>query len=289
MSKGAVVITGASTGIGNACARMLDDAGFRVFAGVRKQEDADRISAQGSDRLTPLICDITDTDSLARAAEEVAAEMGEAGLAGLVNNAGIAVTGPWEFIPLEKVRRQLEVNVVGQIAATQAFMPLIRKAKGRVVHIGSIGGRISNPMGGPYTASKFAMEAVADSMRLELAPFGIRVVLIEPGAVKTEIWRKASDITAELESDLPEHGLRLYRVFIDKAMAHIPEQNRIGASAEAVGRAVLHALTASRPKSRYLVGKDAQAGAIVARFMPDPVKDWITRQIIKLPKTLPDG
>src|SRR5439155_3574156 len=145
-----IVITGASTGIGRACALRLDRMGFRVFAGVRKTEDGEALKQQASERLTPVVIDVTDVASIARAAEMVAAEVGEAGLAGLVNDAGIAVAGPLEFIPIEELRKQLEVNVIGQIAVTQVFLPLLRKGHGRIVNMGSISGRLAVPLLGPY-------------------------------------------------------------------------------------------------------------------------------------------
>ena len=178
-----VVITGASTGIGAACALHLDQWGWRVFAGVRKQGDAEALRAQGSARLTPVSLDVTDTVSISTAASAVAGAVGAAGLAGLVNNAGIVVPGPIELLPLSDLRRQLEINVVGQVAVTQAFLPLIRAGRGRIVNMGSIAGRMATPFTGAYGASKFALEALTDALRLELQPWGISVSIIEPGAV----------------------------------------------------------------------------------------------------------
>ncbi|MEX0791398.1 MAG: SDR family NAD(P)-dependent oxidoreductase, partial [Actinomycetota bacterium] len=170
--RGAVVITGASTGIGRATAPRLAAIGFRVFAGVRKQADADSLK-QEAPAVTPLILDVTDEHSIAEAATAVKAAVGANGLAGLVNNAGITVPGPLEFLPAEDLRRQFEVNVIGPIAVTQAFMPLLRAGKGRIVNVGSIGGRVSTPFLGAYSASKFAIEAISDALRVELRPWGI--------------------------------------------------------------------------------------------------------------------
>ncbi|MCB1153051.1 SDR family oxidoreductase [bacterium] len=208
MSKGAVVITGASTGIGNACARMLDDAGFRVFAGVRKQEDADRISAQGSDRLTPLICDITDTDSLARAAEEVAAEMGEAGLAGLVfNNAGIAVTGDARDLELAHWRRVVEVNLMGVVHGSHAAYRLMAaQGSGHIVNIASLAGLVPFPSNVPYSTTKHAVVGLSRSLRIEGEDLGVRVSVVCPGFVESNIYAAAEAVNLpadDLARDIP--------------------------------------------------------------------------------------
>src|SRR5919112_1052610 len=178
-----VLITGASTGIGHATAKRMLAYGWEVFAAARKDEDLERLRGEG---FTPIKLDVTDPETIAAAREE----LDERGLRGLVNNAGVAVSGPIEFIPLDELRRQLEVNLVGQVAVIQAFLPNIREATGRIVNISSIGGRIALPMVGPYAASKHALEAVSDSLRRELRPWGIHVSLIEPGGVTTPIWEK---------------------------------------------------------------------------------------------------
>ena len=183
-----VVITGASTGIGRACTLYLDELGWRVFAGVRKAVDGDALRDLASDRLVPLILDVADEAGVARAADEVAAVVGDDGLHGLVNNAGIAVGGPLEFVPLEDVRRQFEVNVFGLLRTTQAMLSMIRAARGRVVNVSSQGGKVAAPYFGPYCASKFAVEAMSDSLRRELKPWGLHVSVVEPGAIDTAIW-----------------------------------------------------------------------------------------------------
>ena len=188
MASGTVVVTGASTGIGEAAALHLKELGFEVRAGVRKDEDAERLRAQG---VSPLKLDVTDTSSVAAAAAEVGEEV-----FGLVNNAGVAVSAPVEFVPIDQLRRQLEVNLIGQVAVIQAFLPALRQSHGRIVNISSIGGRIALPLASPYAASKFALEAVSDSLRREVAQFGIEVSLVEPGGVKTPIWKKGTE-TAE--------------------------------------------------------------------------------------------
>ena len=189
-SSPAVVITGASTGIGQACALELDRRGFRVFAGIRTRAAAEQLRAAASARLTPLLIDVTQTDTIAAACKIVAETLGDAGLAGLVNNAGIAVPGPLELIPLDDFRRQLEVNVVGQLAVTQAFLPLLRKARGRIVNMSSVSGGLSAPYLGPYSASKFALEAITDALRLELRGVGVSVSAIDQGVNETPIRDK---------------------------------------------------------------------------------------------------
>ena len=186
----AVVITGASTGIGAACALTLDSLGYRVFAGIRNPADGETLQRQAGPRLMPIRLDVTDPASIAGASHTVTAMIGDHGLAGLINNAGIGVAGPIEALPLTDWRRQFEVNLFGLIATTQTFLPLIRKGRGRIINMGSIAGRASMPFMAPYAASKHALVAVTDALRIELQPWGIRVALIEPGAIATPIWER---------------------------------------------------------------------------------------------------
>ena len=210
-----VVITGASSGIGRAAALPLDRQGVIVHAGVRKEEDAASLEAEASDRLVPVFIDVTDQDSISTAKAEVAAASGDRGLHGLVNNAGISVPGPLEFLPLEDLRKQLEVNVIGQIAVTQAFLPQLRRARGRIVNVGSIGGRTVTPFLGAYNASKFALEALTDALRMELRPWNLSVSIIEPGAVDTAIWEKGFAKADEIEARISDEGRRLYEDALD--------------------------------------------------------------------------
>ncbi len=276
-ASGAVVITGASTGIGEACALHLGKLGFRVFAGVRRQADAKSLETRASGRsIAPLFLDLTDHSSIMSAAETVAEEVTEeVGLRGLVNNAGVAVAGPLEFLPVERLRRQLEVNVVGQIAITQAFLPLLRKGGGRIVNIGSISGRIATPLLGAYAASKFAMEGLTDSLRRELRPWGIPVSIVEPGRVSTPIWKKSLAVADELAHELPRRALELYGPVIEKEQKTAIKAARGGIPPEKVAQAVAHALMAKRPRTRYLVGPEAWLGALAARILPDSLLDRI--------------
>src|SRR5919198_2886732 len=210
MALGSCLITGASTGIGEACALRLDARGWRVFAGVRREEDAARLRSQLSERSQPVIVDVTDPASIARATATVSSVLKEEGLAGLVNNAGIAVAGPLEFLSLEEFRRQLEVNVTGQLAVTQACLPQLRRGRGRIVFMGSIAGRVTFPMMGPYSASKHALEALADALRVELQPWGMHVSIVEPGSIATPIWRKGEEAAAQASARFPPAADHLY-------------------------------------------------------------------------------
>ena len=283
----AVLITGASTGIGEACALALDRAGFRVFAGVRREADADALRQQASGRLEPVMLDVTDDASIAAAAKTIAAAAGAAGLAGVVNNAGISVAGPLEFVPLDDVRRQLEVNVIGQLAVTQAFLPMIRAGRGRIVFIGSISGKLSTPFVGPYSASKFALEALADALRVELRPWRIPVSLVEPGSIATPIWEKGLAAADEMERRLPEQAHALYGDAIEAVREMAKKTASRGIPASRVARAVVHALTSSRPKTRYPVGVDARIQAALAGVVPDGLRDVVIEQQMGLRGTAP--
>jgi len=271
----AVVITGASTGIGAACALRLARDGFHVFAGVRKPEDGERLLQGTQGRLQWILLDVTDPATLARAADTVNSAQGGHGLAGLVNSAGIAVGGALEYLSAERLRHQLEVNVVGLHAVTQTFIPLIRQARGRIVHIGSIAGRIASPFTGAYAASKHAVEALTDALRLELAPEGIQVSVIEPGQIRTPIWEKGLREFSSLTSQIPPDGMLRYGGRL-RALHYILERARTRSTPpEAVADAVLHALGSPVPRTRYVVGGDARVRLWLARLLPDRAMDAI--------------
>jgi NAD(P)-dependent dehydrogenase (short-subunit alcohol dehydrogenase family) len=267
-----VVVTGAARGIGAAVVRRLAGDGFRVIAGVRRADDADTLRGELGERVVPVLLDITDRDALAAAADLVRAEVGDRGLAGLVNNAGIAVAAPLEFLPTDDLRRQLEVNVVGQHAVTRALLPLLRRTRGRIVFVGSIGGRIAAPMTGSYHASKFALRALTDSLRLELSPWGMEVILVEPGAVATPIWETSIAAADRLAATLPAEVEELYGAAIESARATALRNSARGIPAERVAAVVARALTIRRPRTRYLVGPDARIAAVVAA-LPDRLRD----------------
>ncbi len=286
--KGAVVITGASTGIGRATALLLDREGYRVFPGVRKQDDADSLSEAGSDRLTPVILDVTDESAIAAAKAAVEEAVGERGLAGIVNNAGVGRGGPVEFLSLEDLRYQIEVNFTGQVAVTQAFLPLIRKARGKVFFISSIGGRIASPFMSPYNASKFAIEGLADSLRREISPWGMKVVVIEPGSISTEIWDKAADTATRLTGEMSGEQRRLYGPQLERVTEGLRETADRGIPAEKVAEVILGALRSDNPRTRYLVGADARIAARVNKVVGDRIFDRIIKRRWKLPDP-PEG
>lgn len=269
-----VLITGASTGIGEACALWLEAKGYRVFAGVRKPADAEALKRKSKGSLTPVLLDVTEEASVREAAGWVRFQT--PGLDGLVNNAGIAVAGPLEFLPLQELRRVLEVNVVGQVAVTQAFLPLLRQARGRVLLMSSISGRVAAPLMGPYAASKFALEAIGDALRRELAPWGLEVSIIEPGNIQTPIWGKGVAWGEELKQQLSPMATGLYGRAIDGILSYIRAQDGKGLHPNEVARVVEQALAVARPKTRYVVGHDAKIGVLLARFLSDR---WVDRFI----------
>jgi NAD(P)-dependent dehydrogenase (short-subunit alcohol dehydrogenase family) len=272
-----VVVTGASSGIGEACARVLAARGLRVLAGVRKDEDAERAGGL-HERIEPVKLDVTDESSITAAVQQ----LGVAPLDGLVNNAGISVSGPLEFVPLDEWRRQLEVNVIGQVAVTQAFLPALRRAKGRIVNISSVGGRVAVPLLSPYNASKFAIEGLSDSLRRELRPLGVQVALVEPGAIATEIWRKGTATAADLLADAPPEAVEVYGPTIAAIRAQAGEATDRAIPPEEVAKAVEHALTAPKPKTRYVVGSDAKQRILASALLPDRTFDALMARALKL-------
>jgi len=268
MATGNIVITGASSGIGAACAIRLDRIGFRVFAGVRKPADGEALQEKASERLTPVLLDVTSEHSIARAVRAI----GDAPLAGLVNNAGIVVAGPVELVPIAEWRKQFEVNVIGQVAVTQAFLPALRAGRGRIVNMGSVAGRSALPCSGPYCSSKYALEGLTDSLRMEMRQWGISVSIVEPGAIRTPIWNKSLTGANESMAALPPALLDLYRPILAKvtAGAALAEKNAI--APEDVAKAVEHALTAAKPKTRYVVGNDAKL-RMRLNYLPDRAID----------------
>jgi len=248
-----VVVTGASTGIGWAVAQVLTQRGFHVFGSVRKAADAERLTAAFGPAVTPLMFDVTDEVAVRAAAGQVETALDGRPLAGLVNNAGIAVAGPLLHLPIDEWRRQLEVNLTGVVIATQAFAPLVGARKpvagppGRIVNIGSVGGRNANPFMAPYCTSKFGLEGLSESLRRELLPFGVDVVVIAPGAVATPIWDKAD------ETDTSAYADTVYGPALERLRAYMLSIGKSGLPAERIGEAVHTALTVARPKVRYTI------------------------------------
>lgn len=269
----AALVTGASTGIGRATALALDERGWQVFAGVRREEDAESLRAAASERLAPLMLDVTVPEQIEAARERVAAETGN-GLFGLVNNAGIAIPGPLETLPLDRFRRQLEVGLVSYVAMTQAFLPQIRGNAGRVVFLSSIGGRIPFPLNGAYHAAKFGTEAVGDVFRQELAGWGMRVAIVEPGSIDTPIWSRGEASAEDVLAAAPETE-RLYGRAVERFRTVVRQTAQRGIPPERVARAIVHALESRRPRSRYLVGLDAKLQARIAPLVPTPLLDRV--------------
>ena len=267
MASGTVLVTGASTGIGEATVLHLKALGFDAVGAVRKDEDAERLEARG---VRTVRIDVTDADQIAAARDE----LGDIALAGLVNNAGIAVAAPLEFLPVDRLRQQLEINLIGQMAVTQAFLPALRRARGRIVMVSSIGGRVALPLVSPYNASKFGLEGMSDSLRRELRSHGVDVVLVEPGGVKTPIWNKAEKLADDMLEDVPPEAERLYGKLIEAVRVGTQRiASETGSEPIAVAEVIGEALTTHRPRTRYLVGRDAKMRAAMSRVLPDRVMD----------------
>jgi NAD(P)-dependent dehydrogenase (short-subunit alcohol dehydrogenase family) len=286
-ATGGVVVTGASTGIGRATALLLDAEGYRVFAGIRKEADARELARDGSDRLTPITLDVTEAEQIEAARQQVAEAVGDDGLTGLVNNAGVGGGGPIEFMPLDELRRTLEINLIGQVAVTQAFIPLLRKRKGTIVFIASIGGRVASPFMSPYNTSKFGIEAVGESLRHELRPWGIDVVVVEPGSIDTEIWSKGNEQLREQIDQMPEDAQRLYGRQIARFGEVINETASRGIEPEKVATVIHKAIASGNPRHRYLVGTDAKIGARLKGTLPDRTFSKFAARQMKMPKDVP--
>lgn len=274
MPQPTVLITGASTGIGKACALYLDRHGYRVFAGIRNPDDGMALRQAASAQLTPLILDVTKPDTIAESQAIIAQAVGQHGIQGLINNAGIAILGAVEFLPLETLRHQFEVNFFGQIAVTQAFMPLLRNGQGRIINMSSTGGRFATPFLAPYHASKFALEALSDSLRMELATWQLPVIVIEPASIATPIWEKSlakakQDIEA-LSLEAKDRYASIFQKMIDK----VNDVGTIGISPDTVAATVHHALTARHPKTRYLIGM-SRLRYFLATIIPDRWRDRV--------------
>ncbi len=268
-----VVVTGASTGIGWGCVKVLIGGGFHVFGGLRKQTDADRLSKEFGDEFTPLIFDVTDRAAVAEGAKQVEAALGGETLFGLVNNAGIAVPGPLLHLKIEDFKRQIDVNLTGQLVVTQAFAPLLhadrsrKGAPGRIVMISSVGGRNAFPFMGAYNASKFALEGMSEALRRELMIFGVDVIIVAPGNVATPIWDKADALDTTPFDNTP------FAPALARLKSYAIKSGRSGLPPERIGEAVKIALTAAKPKTRYTVA-------------PDPIQNLM---IATLPKRIVDN
>jgi NAD(P)-dependent dehydrogenase (short-subunit alcohol dehydrogenase family) len=252
---------------------LLDSNGFKVYAGVRREEDAQALREAASNRLTPLMLDVSDGGSIARARRQIA-EQTDA-LAGLVNNAGVVVAGPLEALPMSELRDQFEVNVFGVLALTKAFLPHLRVGRGRIVNVSSINGRIVTPFAAAYGASKFALEGISDGLRMELSPWSIPVSVVQPGATATAIWststQRALDNAGNFDPEMRDRYAGLVAAI--ERRGGQPPQHAI--PPERVAAVIHRALTTRRPRTRYLVGTDARIAAVMAAVLPDRLKDRI--------------
>jgi NAD(P)-dependent dehydrogenase (short-subunit alcohol dehydrogenase family) len=273
-----VVVTGASTGIGRASALALQEVGFHVFGSVRTDQDAEKLWNDSAGRVTPLKLDVTDADSIAAASKAVADAVGDAGLAGLVNNAGIAVAGPLELLPIAEFRKQFEVNVIGAVAVTQAMLPLLRHARGRLVNVSSVSGGLASPYLGAYAASKFALEALTDAWRMELRNFGIHVAAVEPGPIDTPIWEKSTAEADRMSAGVDPEAMSLYKSDLEAIRQTIAKSAATAAPVSKVVEAVVHALTARRPKTRYYLGWGVRVCFKGMKMLPDRLTDCIVRK-----------
>ena len=279
-----VVVTGASTGIGYDAARYLIERGFHVFGSVRKQADADRVQGELGAQFTPLLFDVTDEEAVATAVSQVTEIVGNNGLAGLVNNAGIAVAGPLMYLSLDEMRWQMEVNLLGQLNVTQKFLPLLGAVPnaphppGRIVNISSVSGKVVYPFMGPYAASKHALEAMSDALRRELLMFGIDVIVIGPGSVQTPIWDKAQDIDVEPYRETPYLGM------MEGMKKTLVRQGKSGIPVEKVSEVIYEALTKEKPKTRYAIARKLLSGWLLPRYLPARMFDNIVAKRLGLTK-----
>jgi len=278
-SSDAVLVTGASTGIGRAIVERLAQGGTHVFAAVRDLSTVDEHPL-----VTPVRLDVTSAEEAKAAADTVRDGLGDMKLRGLVNNAGIAVGGPLEFVDLDEVRRQFEVNVIGQVAVTQAFLPILRDQgppDPRIVFTSSIGGRVASPFIGPYAGSKHALNGMAESLRRELLPWGFRVSVLAPATVSTPIWDKASDQVKDASEELPPRGVELYGKAIRTMQKIVAGANDAGIPPSQVADAAHHALFSRRPKTEYLVGREAKAMAAASTLIPSRTFDKLVLRVMR--------
>jgi NAD(P)-dependent dehydrogenase (short-subunit alcohol dehydrogenase family) len=279
-----VVITGASTGIGYDAARYLIERGFHVFGSVRKQADADRVRAELGEQFTPLLFDVTDGAAIETAVTQVSTKIGRSGLAGLVNNAGVAVAGPLMYLPLAEFRRQMEINLYGQLEVTQKFLPLLGAVPnaphppGRIVNISSVSGKVVYPFMGPYAASKHALEAISDALRRELLIFGIDVIVIGPGSVQTPIWDKAEELDTAPYNSTP------YKEMMEGMKKVLVRQGKSGIPVEKVSEVIYEALTKEKPKVRYAIARKLLSGWLLPRYLPARIFDNVVAKRLGIKK-----
>jgi NAD(P)-dependent dehydrogenase (short-subunit alcohol dehydrogenase family) len=275
-----VIVTGASSGIGLECARWLSSRGFHVFAGIRKKPDAERLEKLAPGRITPVLLEVTDAASIRSAVKAIAKCPGGVVPYGLVNNAGISIAGPLELLPMESFRSQIEVNLIGQLAVTQAFLPLLRARHGRVILMGSILGRFALPFLGAYSCAKFALEALAESLGMELAGTGVSVSIVEPGNVSTPIWQKSKGTALGIAGDMSETRWDIYRDGARGFLGYTERAAKNGIPPRKVAQAVEKALRARTPRKRYTVGMDSGFLGRVLPTFPAGLRQLVLRRFV---------
>jgi NAD(P)-dependent dehydrogenase (short-subunit alcohol dehydrogenase family) len=278
---GAVIITGASSGIGKATALYLDQLGFSVFATVRNERDSQALCSEASGRIIPLLMDVTDQNTIDRAKEHVSRVVGNAGLAGLVNNAGVGFLSPLEFVPLDELRWLFEVNFFGLLAVTQAFLPLLRQRRGRIVNISSTASIFVAPFHGPYSTSKLGVNSLSDALRLELKSHGVQVSVVVCGSIKTPMWEKGSNLTDRVSKSFPPQALDIYGEHYHRLQDYFFKLGKVGVPPEAVAKEIGHALTARHTKNTYYVGSDAKFYNVASKLLYGRLRDWAIMLNIK--------
>ncbi|MDT5211137.1 MAG: hypothetical protein QOF67_3552 [Mycobacterium sp.] len=273
-----VLVTGASRGIGKSIVEHLASRGWDVIAGVRSERDAGVVTALDPQRISSVILDVTDADHIAALNESLPER-----LDAIVNNAGIVVSGPMETVTTDEWRKQLEINVIGQLAVTKAVLPRLRKSRGRVVFISSVNGQLSMPLVGAYCASKFALEAAAEALRMELRPWHIGVAIVEPAQTDTDMWRTANEMVEQAEATLTAEQRNLYGRHIAGFKKTIPLSQKLAVPAEKVSAVVEEALTARRPRARYVVGMGPKLQVALMTNLPAWARDRVLRRVAGQP------
>ena len=274
-----MVVSGASTGMGAATAPELATRGYHILAGVRRERDGDAIRADG---IEPVILDLTQPEHLRALVDRIASDPDHRPLRALINNAGIAINAPVEALPLDEWRRQFDVNLFGHIAVTQALLPFLHQSHGRIVNISSVGGKIAMATYGAYAGAKFALEAASDSLRRELAPHGVQVVVVEPGAVKTEMADRGAATANDLAGRMNHEQQRRYGGRVKAIVAQQAAFTRTGLPADKAGSIIAEAATARRPRTRYTIGRDAALMTRLARILPDRILDRVFAANLRL-------
>lgn len=282
--KGSIFVTGASTGIGRATALELCKLGYPVFASVRQKKDADDLQKTASGKLTPVLMDVMDEDSIARARNQITTALEGRGLWGLVNNAGISFRAPLEYTPLADFRRLYDANVFGLLAVTQAFLPLLRQARGRIVNVSSLTSLWVTPFHGIYSSAKMAVNGISEGLRMELLPHGVKVILMIYGGVQTALWDRVEKATADLACQYPPDFQQLYAARQRRAFEYFASAGRSGIMPAEAAQPIIHALTSPAPKRMYLAGPGAKPARILSRILPGPLKERFIMKSMGLDK-----